>query len=130
MPIECFRVSKKGRDKLVTLKRKTGVDKWNVLCRWAFCVSLAERTPPRTERIPSDSSVELTWRTFAGEHEATYLALLKERCRQDGLDTSERTLATQFRLHLHRGIGYLAGDPRLLSLAGILTKAITPASDS
>lgn len=130
MPIEGFRVSKRGRDKLVTLKRKTGVDNWNVLCRWAFCVSLAERTPPRAERIPSDSSVEMTWRTFAGEHEATYLALLKERCRQDGLDTSKRTLATQFRLHLHRGIGYLAGDPSIRSVAGILSMATARTSES
>jgi len=35
----------------------------------------------------------------------------KQRCYNDNLDTERETLATQFRLHLHRGIAYLAGDP-------------------
>ncbi len=38
---------------------------------------------------------------------------LKQRCYNDGLGVDKETLATQFRLHLHRGIGYLAADPRI-----------------
>jgi len=36
------------------------------------------------------------------------LALLKQRCKNDGLDVSSDTLNRQLRLHLHRGIGYMA----------------------
>ena len=122
--IESFRVSKRGRDQLVTLKRRTGIGTWNVLCRWAFCVSLVEPNPPRSERIPADSTVELTWHTFAGEYEGVYLAALKQRCKHDGLDRSKRTLTAQFRRHLHRGLGYLAGDPNLTDIAGLVSKAI------
>ncbi|MCH7527452.1 MAG: DNA sulfur modification protein DndE [Planctomycetes bacterium] len=121
--IEGFRVSKRGRDQLVTLKRRTGVENWNVLCRWAFCLSLAEPNPPRSERIPADSSVELTWHTFASEYEGVYLAALKQRCKQEGLDLSKRSLATQFRRHLHRGLGYLAGDPNLTDISGLVSRA-------
>jgi len=39
--------------------------------------------------------------------------LLKQRCHNDNLGTEHETLAIQFRLHLHRGIAYLAGDPNL-----------------
>jgi len=124
MAVDAFRVSKKGRDQLITLKRRTGIDNWNVLCRWAFCLSLAEASPPRAERIPADSSVELTWRTFAGDYEAVYLALLKLRCKRDGLDLSKKTLAQQFRLHLHRGIAYLAGDPSVSNIVGLVRKAL------
>ena len=42
-----------------------------------------------------------------------YLALLKERCLRDGLGTEDDVLASQFRLHLHRGIAYLSSDRRL-----------------
>jgi len=45
---------------------------------------------------------------FGGECHELYLALLKERCAGDGLGTSDEVLGRQFRLHLHRGIGYLA----------------------
>jgi DNA sulfur modification protein DndE len=33
----------------------------------------------------------------------------------------DETLAQQFRLHLHRGIGYLVGDPQLTDVAGLAT---------
>lgn len=110
MFLEHIRLSQQARDYLVKLKRQTGITQWNVLCRWAFVTSLAERTPPAPARIPSDSNVDMSWKVFAGPHHAAYLALLKMRCKRDGLDTSDDTLATQFRLHLHRGIGYLAAE--------------------
>ncbi|MGH2415886.1 MAG: DndE family protein, partial [Microcystaceae cyanobacterium] len=38
----------------------------------------------------------------------------------DSLGTDKETLATQFRLHLHRGIGYLAGDPNLKKIEDLI----------
>jgi len=124
MTLEAFRVSNRARDHLIKLKRLTYIPNWNAICRWAFCVSLAEPTPPRRERIPADSSVEMTWRTFGGDCDSLYWALLKERCRRDGLELTEETLVEQFRLHLHRGIGYLAGDADVRSIAGLVRKAL------
>ncbi|MCL4207026.1 MAG: DNA sulfur modification protein DndE [Pirellulaceae bacterium] len=90
------------------MKTRTGIGQWNILCRWAFCLSLAEVTPPTPVEIPADSNVEMSWLVFGGEHHALYSALLKTRCVRDGLDTGDETLFRQFRLHLHRGIGDLA----------------------
>lgn len=65
----------------------------------------------------------MTWRVFAGPHQAIYFALLKKRCAEDGLNPNDPDiLATQFRLHLHRGIAYLAGDRNLLNIADLLRK--------
>ena len=41
--IETVRISEKGKTQLITLKRRTGIQNWNVLCRWAFCISLKEQ---------------------------------------------------------------------------------------
>lgn len=128
MPIEHIRLSEQARDQLIKLKRVTGVQHWNVLCRWAFCVSLAEPTRPSPVRIPSDSSVEMTWKVFGGVYEEIYLALLKERCQRDGLGTSDETLATQFRLHLHRGIAHLAADKQLKTVAGLVERIARPSA--
>ena len=84
MPIEHIHLSQQAKDQLVRLKRATGLDSWNVLCRWGFCLSLAEASTPVTKRIPADSNVEMTWRVFAGSHRGVYMALLKERCVRDG----------------------------------------------
>ena len=75
-PIETIRLSQEDRDRLVTLKRRTGVPNWNTLCRWAFCRSLAEPTPPPNVPIPSDSNAEFSWQTFGGPNAEVFLALL------------------------------------------------------
>jgi len=113
MSLEHIRVSKQAREQLIRLKRHTGIDHWNVLCRWAFCRSLAEPSVPPPSRIVTDSNVEMSWRVFGGRQHELYLALLKERCLRDGMSIEDEVLDSQFRLHLHRGIAYLAGDKRI-----------------
>ena len=108
MTIETIRLSEKAKSKLITLKRRTGIQNWNVLCRWAFTLSLAEPSTPPDEDIPSDSSVEMTWKTFGGPHADIYLALLRQRAHQDNITISAEEESHYFRLHLHRGISYLA----------------------
>ena len=55
-----------------------------------------------------------------GETQELYLAILKERCERDGLGTAEKVLARQFRLHLHRGISYLATPHATRSIADLV----------
>lgn len=121
-PIGTVQLSNQARDQLVSLKRKTGLRQWNELCRWGLCISLAEESPPTHINIVTDSSIEMSWPLFGGEHEALYLALLRIRCVQDGLPLDRQTLATQFKLHLHRGIAYLAGDRGLTTIGDLLSK--------
>lgn len=113
MAVEHIRLSQKAKDQLIKLKRNTGIEHWNVLCRWAFCLSLSEASVPRVMKVPSDSNVEMSWKVFGGRDADLYVALLKERCEGDGLGSNPDILGQQFRLHLHRGIAYLAGDSKL-----------------
>ena len=114
--IETVRLSEKAKTQLSTLKRKTGIQNWNVLCRWGFCLSLAEKSVPPEETIPSDSSVEMTWKTFTGGREEIYWGLLLVRARRDGIRLEREALGRYFRLHLHRGISYLNGSPSLRTI--------------
>lgn len=109
---------------MIKLKRITKIDQWNILCHWAFCRSLAEPNPPSPFRIPTDSNVEMTWKVFGGDMEDILAIALKQRCHNDGLETDKETLATQFRLHLHRGIGYLSGDQRIKKLEDLITVSL------
>lgn len=125
MAIEHIRLSKQAREQLIRLKRYTGIEHWNVLCRWAFCRSLAEPSVPPPARIPSDSNVEMSWKVFGGRHQELYMALLKERCLHDGLGIEDEVLAIQFRLHLHRGVAYLANDRQIREGVGALVSYAT-----
>ena len=120
MSIKQIRLSSQARDQLIRLKTRTGIAQWNILCRWAFCVSLSESTPPTPIEIPADSNVEMSWPVFGGECHELYLAVLKERCHRDGLDTDADTLNRQFRLHLHRGISYLATPNKIRSVSDLI----------
>lgn len=120
MAIEHIRLSQKAKDQLIKLKRVTGIEHWNVLCRWALCVSLAEASIPPQSKIPADSNVEMSWKVFGGRYADLYMALIKERCVRDGLGVDSDTVAQQFRLHLHRGISYLFGNKKLRSIDDLL----------
>jgi DNA sulfur modification protein DndE len=123
--VDHIRLSQQAKDQLIKLKRVTGIEHWNILCRWALCVSLAEDTVPHPTKIPADSNVEMSWRVFGGRYSEIYLAVLKERCIRDGMETDSDTLAQQFRLHLHRGISYLFANKKLRKIDGLLTLAIS-----
>ncbi|MBM4694353.1 DNA sulfur modification protein DndE [Prescottella equi] len=125
MPLEHIRLSQGARDQLITLKRRTGIAHWNVLCRWALCRSLAEPTVPPTIKLVTDSNVEMSWRVFAGNHGDVLWALVRFRCHRDGFSLDEESVANQFRLHLHRGIGYLIGDTRSSDIEGLVRLALT-----
>ena len=125
MFIETVRVSAKARDELIRLKTKTQIENWNTLCRWAICHSLSVNIGEALPNIDhaTDSNVEMTWRTFSGRHEELYWALVVERCRKDKLDVNDHEIiAQQFKLHLHRGIQYLAAK-KDLTIAGFLEMA-------
>jgi len=123
-PLDRIKLSQTAKEQLTKLKRSTKIEQWNILCRWAFCRSLSEQSIPSPVPIPADSNVEMTWRVFGGEMSDILLIALKQRCHNDGLGTERETLANQFRLHLHRGIGYLAGDPNIKKIEDLVAVAM------
>lgn len=114
MSIETVRLSERAKTQLITMKRRTGIQQWNILCRWAFCLSLAEPSVPPSEEIVTDSNVEMNWRTFTGPREAVFASLLRHRCLKDGRNPQDgHDLALTLRMHIHRGISYLLSSTTL-----------------
>ncbi len=104
-PVEHVRVSAKGKDILIKIKRNTGLEHWNEICRIALCRSLANPTlPPKFERS-GDSSIDIEWKTFAGAYQEELAALIIIRAVKDGVDTSKKEMISEyFRSHIERGI--------------------------
>lgn len=122
--VEVVRVDERAKNQLTTLKRRTGIKNWNVLCRWALCVSLAEPSVPADQEVGTLSNVEMSWSTFGGPAADIYSAIIRARCDTDGIPQTSEALADQFRLHLHRGISYLAGTDDTKTLSGMISLAL------
>ncbi|MBY8111604.1 DNA sulfur modification protein DndE [Vibrio fluvialis] len=114
MSIETVRLSEKAKGQLITVKKNTKVDNWNVLCRWALMLSLKEESIPPHEDIVTNSNVEMTWKVFGGEFADIYLAMLKQRIYLDYDKVDEDELYYHFKLHLHRGISYLLNNSKCI----------------
>ena len=128
MIVETVRISQQGREQLISMKRKTGIENWNTICRWALCLSLAETSIPPKRDFDFEGGVEIAWRVFAGVHDEIYEALIRQRCFDDGLGDDKATLTSQFQLHLHRGLGYLSTRGRIQSIEELFD--LLPLSDA
>jgi len=121
-PIESVRVSAQGRDQLIKLKRQTGVDNWNILCRWALCCSLREKVMPPRSPVSTEGGVEMTWKVFAGESSDELAAVIYQRSAMDGFGDQPDGAAQCLRSHLHRGLGYLASEKDISGISGFLKR--------
>lgn len=124
MIVKQIKIPTQSKDRLSRLKGRTGIQNWNVLCRWAVCFSLSEETIPSDFELPADSNVEMSWLTFAGENHEIYDALIRVWCIQNALPTDADTLSKYFKLHLNRGISYLAATGVIKSIDDLVALAV------
>lgn len=124
MIIKQVRVSQQAKDQLSRLKGKTGIKNWNILCRWALCYSLAEKTIPTDLPMNNDSNLEMSWMTFGGDYYEIYEALIKAWCICMQLPIDDETVGKYFRLNLERGIAHLCGTGFIKSLDDLVMLAV------
>lgn len=106
--IERFKLSVSARHQLSALKRKTGMEHNNAICRHAFCLSLANPSVPPAEKLNTVGGTEMDFRVFSGGQDALYFNLLLLRLQTDGIKLTDENIREFFSLHVHRGLSYLA----------------------
>lgn len=121
-PVDTVRIGKKGRDILLKLKRNTGIDNWNILCRWALCASLRETKCPAISKSSTDGGVEMSWKVFAGEQSEMFSSLVINRAIIDGYADSPEERAEYLRAHIARGLDYLGSGYETKSIGAFLVR--------
>ena len=119
--IEVVRLGPLTKTRLITLKRRTGIENWNVLSRWAFCLSLSDSSAVGERHLEAGAAIEMTWKTFAGEHEEIYELLLRNR-----IDLKSDPLCADrpgdlLRAHITRGISRLTATRSIDSLQDLFS---------
>ncbi|MEM2613005.1 MAG: DNA sulfur modification protein DndE [Nitrososphaerota archaeon] len=100
MSFNRVKISKVATVRLSILKGRTGLTP-NILCRIGFCLSLSEPSIPNPDDY-DENGQEFNRYTLTGEWDKLFIALLKERLINDGLDL-KKDLIPQFKAHLNRG---------------------------
>ena len=127
MKLTKLRLTKDASNRLRFLAGKTSLTP-NLLCRIGFCLSLGEPAIPDPNEY-SDEDREFNRYTLLGEYDPLFIALLTERCRQDGLDFER--LPDYFRAHMNRGITLLQQRVKSLSdIAELVSKVSTRPSET
>jgi DNA sulfur modification protein DndE len=93
MKLTRLRLTKEASNRLRFVAGKTGLTP-NLLCRIGFCLSLAEPTLPNPADYPEEDR-EFNRYTLLGEYDPLFVAVLKERCRRNGV--SVEVLPEHFR---------------------------------
>jgi len=107
-PIDVVRLTASEKELLSRIKRKSSVDSWNVLCRWALALALSSDLNHLTRSQERRDAVEIRWETFAGQwsdviNASVRIAFCTYKC--DGQPVS---LSDFFQMVLARGIRMLA----------------------
>jgi DNA sulfur modification protein DndE len=111
MKLTRLRLTKDASNRLRFLAGKTGLTP-NLLCRIGFCLSLGELSSPNLGDY-ADEDREFNRYTLLGEYDPLFIALLKQRSSDDGLDPEH--LADYFRAHMNRGVMLLQQRVKSLS---------------
>jgi DNA sulfur modification protein DndE len=106
MNLRRIRFSEEVSKMLGRLKGRTGITP-NILARIAFCMSVEEPGIPHPSEFPTDGDRVIDRPVLLGTYDGLYVALIRERCAQDGLAPDDDELAEHFRAHVHRGVHLL-----------------------
>lgn len=117
---DAVRISTRGREILIKLKRYTGIGQWNTLCRVAYCYSLAIATEPAQAPEKGDIALEIEWPTFAGPIKSELASLTISRAVI--AEIAPNDIAKYVRGHIERGLSAIQNARSLGELMAIVSK--------
>ncbi len=126
--MERIKLNAAARNQLTTLKRRTGMEHNNAICRHALCLSLANASVPPLEAFSFNGGIEIDWRTFTGGEDALYYNLLAVRLVSEGKRVTDDAIRQALTVHVHRGLSYLVSrreDDLLVEMAKSI-QAVSP----
>lgn len=118
---DAVRISSRGREILIKLKRHTGVGQWNTLCRVAYCYSLSIATEPTQLPEKGDVALEIEWPTFAGPIKTELAALTLWYVQKNSVAQSD--VPKYIRSHIERGLSAIQNVRSVPELITTVTAA-------
>ena len=104
--LDTVRTTAGVKNTLSRLKQLTGIETWNVLCRWAFCLSIKQENLPREIEEILDG-VEIDYEVFVGKNRDIYTQLLINNLIKFKVEVNKRNLSKYLYAHINRGVNII-----------------------
>jgi DNA sulfur modification protein DndE len=115
--IDLLRTSANVRNSLTRIKTITGIPNWNIICRWAFCLSLKQTSLPREVDEKLDG-IEIDYDTLVGKNKSIYTQLLINNLISHKVEIDRKNLTKYLYAHVNRGVNIIYTN-KLKDISGL-----------
>ena len=116
--IDILRTSMNVKNSLTRIKSITGISNWNILCRWAFCLSVKQTSLPREVEEKLDG-IEIDYDTLVGRNKFIYTQLLINNLVSHKEEINKKNLTKYLNAHVNRGVNIIYTN-KLKDISGLM----------
>ena len=117
--IDLLRTSASVRNSLTRIKTITGIPNWNIICRWAFCLSLKQTSLPREVDEKLDG-IEINYDTLVGKNKSIYTQLLINNLASHKVEIDKKNLTKYLYAHVNRGVNIIYTN-KIKDISGLMS---------
>ena len=117
LTIDILRTSSNVKSSLTRIKTITGISNWNIICRWALCLSLKQTSLPREVEEKLDG-VEIDFDTLVGKNKSIYTQLLINNLVTHNVAVDKKNLTKYLYAHVNRGVNIIYTN-KLKDISGL-----------
>ena len=118
LTIDNLKTSSNVRYSLLRIKTITGISNWNILCRWAFCLSIKQTSLPREVEEKLDG-IEIDYDVLVGKNKSIYTHLLINNLLSHKVEINKRNLNKYLNAHVNRGVNIIYTN-KLKDISGLI----------
>jgi len=119
--IDTLKTSSNLKNSLTRIKTITGISNWNVICRWALCLSLKQNSLPREVDEKLDG-VEIDYDVLVGKNKTIYTQLLINNLQTHQVEINKKNLTKYLNAHVNRGANIIYTN-KLKDISGLFNLA-------
>ena len=121
LSVDILRTSSNVKSSLTRIKTITGISNWNIICRWALCLSLKQTSLPREVEEKLDG-VEIDYDTLVGKNKSIYTQLLINNLVTHNVAVDKKNLTKYLYAHVNRGVNIIYTN-KLKDISGLIAFA-------
>ena len=116
--LDVLRTSTNVKNSLTRIKTLTGIPNWNIICRWAFCLSIKQTALPREVEEKLDG-IEIDYDVLFGKNKPIYTQLLINNLVTHKVEIDKKNLTKYLYAHVNRGVNIIYTN-KLKDISGFI----------